>query len=163
MGIILNNGVRQPTIDIRDLQFAGGTPYETDMSAGHDKPVRVLPEEVAATVRRALSDVVLEGTGKRVQSAYHAADGSPLVLGGKTGTGDNRFDSFSAGHALIESRVVDRTSTFVFYLGDRFFGTITVCAGPQGRAILLYQCACGAAPEDDVATDPALVRSAHCE
>jgi hypothetical protein len=85
----------------------------------------VLPAEVAATVRRALSDVVLEGTGKRMQSAYHAADGRPLVLGGKTGTGDNRFDSFSAGHALIESRVVDRTSTFVFYLGDRFFGTIT--------------------------------------
>ncbi|HWE05573.1 MAG TPA: hypothetical protein VG274_02625, partial [Rhizomicrobium sp.] len=125
MGIILNNGVRQPTIDIRDLQFGAGTPYETDMSAGHDKAVRVLPAEVAATVRRALSDVVLEGTGKRIQSAYHAADGRPLVLGGKTGTGDNRFDSFSAGHALIESRVVDRTSTFVFYLGDRFFGTIT--------------------------------------
>ncbi|HWY16573.1 MAG TPA: transglycosylase domain-containing protein [Rhizomicrobium sp.] len=125
MGIILNNGVRQPTIDIRDLQFAAGTPYETDMSAGHDKPVRVLPVEVAATVRRALGDVVLEGTGKRIQSAYHAADGRPLVLGGKTGTGDNRFDSYSAGHALIESRVVDRTSTFVFYLGDRFFGTIT--------------------------------------
>ncbi len=26
---------------------------------------------------------------------------------------------------LIESRVVDRTATFVFFLGDRFFGTIT--------------------------------------
>lgn len=128
MGIILNNGVRQPTIDIRDLQFAPGTPYETDMSAGHAMPVRVLPAEVAATVRRALSDVVLEGTAKRIQSAYHSADGGPLVLGGKTGTGDNRFDSFSAGHALIESRVVDRTSTFVFYLGDRFFGTITAYA-----------------------------------
>ena len=72
-----------------------------------------------------MGDVVLEGTGTRIQSAYHAPDGKPLVLGGKTGTGDNRFDSYSAGHALIESRVVDRTSTFVFYLGDRFFGTIT--------------------------------------
>jgi hypothetical protein len=72
-----------------------------------------------------LGDVVLEGTGKRIQSAYHSAVGSPLILGGKTGTGDNRFDSYTASHALIESRVVDRTSTFVFYLGDRFFGTIT--------------------------------------
>jgi len=26
---------------------------------------------------------------------------------------------------LISQRVVDRTATFVFFLGDRFFGTIT--------------------------------------
>jgi hypothetical protein len=69
--------------------------------------------------------VVIEGTGKRFQSAYTDADGKPLPLGGKTGTGDNRFDTFGPGRGLISSRVVDRTATFVFYLGDRFFGTIT--------------------------------------
>lgn len=125
MGIIVNNGVRQPTIDIRNLSFAANTPYETDLSAGHATPERVLAPEVAATVRRALGDVVIEGTGKRFIAAYHDADGKPLMLGGKTGTGDNRFDSFSAGGGLIGSRVVDRTATFVFFLGDRFFGTIT--------------------------------------
>ncbi|MGH6876161.1 MAG: glycosyl transferase family 51, partial [Rhizomicrobium sp.] len=125
MGIVVDNGVRQPTIDIRSLQLASRTPYETDLSGGDEKPVRLLPPEIAATVRRALGDVVIEGTGQRFQSAYHGADGKPLALGGKTGTGDNRFDTFGTGRNLIESRVVDRTATFVFFLGDRFFGTIT--------------------------------------
>ncbi len=47
------------------------------------------------------------------------------MLGGKTGTGDNRFDRFGAGGGMISSRAVDRTATFVFFLGDRFFGTVT--------------------------------------
>lgn len=132
MGIIVDNGVRQPTVDIRSLQFATGTPYETDLKGGAEKPVRLLSPELASTVRRALGDVVIEGTGKRFQSAYTDADGNPLPLGGKTGTGDNRFDTFGAGRELISSRVVDRTATFVFYLGNRFFGTIT--AYVPGRA-----------------------------
>jgi hypothetical protein len=69
--------------------------------------------------------VVTEGTAKRVRGAFRDADGSPMPVGGKTGTGDNRFDTFGAGGRLIGQRVVDRTATFVFFLGDRFFGTIT--------------------------------------
>jgi hypothetical protein len=46
-------------------------------------------------------------------------------MGGKTGTGDHRFERYGKGGQLIESRVVDRTATFVFYLGDRHFGTLT--------------------------------------
>ncbi|HEY6579007.1 MAG TPA: hypothetical protein VIY09_06770, partial [Rhizomicrobium sp.] len=53
---------------------------------------------------------------------------------GKTGTGDNRFDTFGPGRSLIESRVIDRTATFVFYLGDRFFGTITAYVPGQQAA-----------------------------
>ncbi|MGH6889649.1 MAG: transglycosylase domain-containing protein [Rhizomicrobium sp.] len=132
MGIIVNNGVRQPTIDIRSLKFAAGTPYETDLRGGTEKPVRLLSPQLASTVRHALGDVVTEGTGKGFQSAYTDADGKPLLLGGKTGTGDNRYDTFGPGRSLISSRVVDRTATFVFYLGDRFFGTIT--AYVPGRA-----------------------------
>jgi hypothetical protein len=48
-----------------------------------------------------------------------------LPIGGKTGTGDNRYDRFGRGGRLISQRVVDRTATFVFYLGNRFYGTIT--------------------------------------
>lgn len=125
MGIIVNNGIKQPTIDVHDLHFAKGTPYQTDLAAGREKPARLLSPEVASTVKNALTDVVEEGTGKRFVAAYHGPNGQPLVLGGKTGTGDNRFDSFSAGGGLIGSRVVDRTATFVFFLGNRFFGTIT--------------------------------------
>jgi membrane peptidoglycan carboxypeptidase len=124
VGIILNDGVRRPTVDLERLRFAAGTPYETDLSVGSEGE-RVLAPEVAATVRRAMLAVVAEGTAKRVRGAFRAADGSPIPIGGKTGTGDNRYDTFGAGGRLIGQRVVDRTATFVFFLGDRFFGTIT--------------------------------------
>jgi membrane peptidoglycan carboxypeptidase len=124
MGIIVNNGVRLPSVDLERLDFAAGTPYATDMIAA-PAAQRVLAPEVAETVQRALSSVVAQGTGKALRGAYHAADGSLLPVGGKTGTGDNRYDRFGRGGRLISQRIVDRTATFVFYLGDRFFGTIT--------------------------------------
>ena len=124
VGIILNDGVLRPTVDLERLRFAVGTPYETDLMVGSEGE-RVLAPEVAATVRRAMLAVVADGTAKRVRGVFRAADGSPLPVGGKTGTGDNRYDTFGAGGRLIGQRVVDRTATFVFFLGDRFFGTIT--------------------------------------
>jgi len=124
MGIILNDGVRLPTVDLQRLSFAVGTPYETDMAVRPD-PQQVIAPEVAETVRRALMGVVAEGTAARLRGAYREADGSSLPVGGKTGTGDNRFDRFGPGGRVISQRVVDRTATFVFFLGDRFFGTIT--------------------------------------
>ncbi len=136
MGIVVNNGVRLPTVDLERLQFAAGTPYETDMTAA-PKPQRVLAPEVAQTVQRALSSVVAGGTAKAVSGVYRAPDGSLLPVGGKTGTGDNRYDRFGRGGRLISQRVVDRTATFVFYLGDRFYGTIT--AYVPGAAAAQYQ------------------------
>ena len=124
IGIILNDGMQLPTVDLHRLEFAAGTPYETDMAI-KPEPQRVLSTEVDATVRRALLGVVEDGTAKRLNGVYHTADGSLLPVGGKTGTGDNRFARFGAGGSLISQRVVDRTATFVFFLGDRFFGTIT--------------------------------------
>lgn len=53
-------------------------------------------------------------------------------MGGKTGTGDNRIESFGAGGRLIGSRSLNRTATFVFFLGDNHFGTLT--AFVPGRA-----------------------------
>jgi hypothetical protein len=81
--------------------------------------------EIAKTLRQALMGVVMEGTATRLRGAYHAPNGILLPVGGKTGTGDNRLDRFGRGGHLISQRVVDRTATFVFFLGDRFFGTIT--------------------------------------
>lgn len=124
MGIIVNDGVRLPTIDLRRLDFAAGTPYETDMTMAPE-PQRVLDPVVAETVQRALSSVVARGTATAIRGVYRATDGSLLPIGGKTGTGDNRLDRFGRGGRLVSQRVVDRTATFVFYLGDRFFGTIT--------------------------------------
>ena len=137
MGIILNDGVMLPTVDLEHLQFAAGTPYDTEMGFAPPAPERVMAPEVARTVRRMLMGVVAEGTGMRLRNAYVASDGTPLAVGGKTGTGDNRFESFAAGGRLIASRVVDRTATFVFFLGDRFYGTVT--AYVPGTAAVNYQ------------------------
>jgi hypothetical protein len=47
-----------------------------------------------------------------------------VPVGGKTGTGDHRFDVHGKGGVLISSRVVNRTATLVFFIGDRYFGTM---------------------------------------
>lgn len=124
MGIIMNDGVRLKTVDLQTLDFADGTPYQTDFAVA-PKPQRVFPAAVAAVARRALQGVVLNGTGARVRGVYHTADGSPMPVGGKTGTGDNRYHIYGRGGYLKGERVVDRTATFMFYLGNRFFGTLT--------------------------------------
>ena len=132
MGIILNDGVRQPTTDLERVVLAASTPYQTEMIYRPEAPERVMSTEVAATLRRALAGVVASGTAARVRGIYVGSDGRPLPVGGKTGTGDNRFESFGPGHQLVEARPVDRTATFVFFLGDRLYGTVTAfVSGPQ--------------------------------
>jgi hypothetical protein len=125
MGIILNDGVKQPTTDLEHVRFAADTPYETEMVYRPDVSRRVMSTEVAATLRRALAGVVDTGTAIRARGVFFGPDGKPLPIGGKTGTGDNRFETFGAGHQLIDARLVDRTATFVFFLGDRLYGTVT--------------------------------------
>jgi hypothetical protein len=70
-------------------------------------------------------DVVTRGTARRAFGALRAADGSPLSIGAKTGTGNNRYRVIEPDGRITEDRAIDRTSTVVFFLGDRFFGTIT--------------------------------------
>jgi membrane peptidoglycan carboxypeptidase len=131
MGIVLNDGVRRPAISIERLRFAEGTPYETTLKRAPE-PERVMSPEVAQIARRALMGVVAEGTARRLIGTYKAADGTPLEVGGKTGTGDNRYHTFGSGGGIVGSRVVDRTGTFVFFLGERFYGTVTAyVAGPE--------------------------------
>ena len=131
MGIVLNDGVRQPMVSIERLHFAEGTPYETTLKRAAE-PERVMSSEVAQVARRALMGVVAEGTARRLVGTYKAADGTDLPVGGKTGTGDNRYHHFAAGGGITGSHVVDRTGTFVFFLGDRFFGTVTAYVpGPE--------------------------------
>ena len=66
--------------------------------------------------------------------------GQPITIGGKTGTGDHRYQTYGKGGQLIDSRVVNRTATFVFYLGDRYFGTLTAAGARRaGRPVRLHQ------------------------
>lgn len=125
MGIIVNDGVRLPTIRVRKLHFAAGTPYEAVVGLGPLEGEPVLRPDVARTVRRALTDIAQNGTAKRAWGSFRDAAGQPIPIGGKTGTGDHRLDRYGPGGVLIESRAVARTATFVFFIGDRFFGTMT--------------------------------------
>jgi hypothetical protein len=124
MGILLNDGVRQSTARIDELHFAENTPYETRLALRGNPPERVLPPEVAATARRAAFDVVANGTARRLKDVLKLHDGSIVPIGGKTGTGDHRKDAFGRGGALLSSRVISRSATFMFVIGDRYFGTM---------------------------------------
>ncbi|MEX8518916.1 MAG: transglycosylase domain-containing protein [Leptothrix sp. (in: b-proteobacteria)] len=125
MGIILNDGVRDPTVHLEGLSFAAGTPYENVLHRQAAKSERVMASEVAQTLQKALAVVVEEGTARRLKGALDEPGATPLRVGGKTGTGDNRLNSYTRGGGLIGSKVTSRTATFVFYLGDRHFGTLT--------------------------------------
>nr|WP_246533178.1 transglycosylase domain-containing protein [Pseudomonas lalucatii] len=132
MGIILNDGIRQPTLRIDGLHFAADTPYDTRVARPASAGVRVMPSEVAAALRGALSQVVEGGTARRLQGSFSLPDGRQLTLGGKTGTGDNRVETVSRGGHVLSSRAMNRTATFVFFLGPRHYGTLT--AFVPGRA-----------------------------
>ena len=125
MGILVNDGMRVPMVSLSGLRFAANTPYDTRLSPKPPKGQRLMPAEVAQTVRRALAQVVETGTAVRLAGALKDSAGQPLTMGGKTGTGDHRFERYGKAGQLLESRVVNRTATFVFYLGDRHFGTLT--------------------------------------
>jgi membrane peptidoglycan carboxypeptidase len=125
IGTILNDGVRMPTLRIDSLHFAAGTPYETKVVNDPHVGKRVMPVEVARAMREALSQVVDAGTAKRVSGSFKLPDGIPLAMGGKTGTGDNRIAAIGSGGRIISSKSINRTATFVFYIGDHHFGTLT--------------------------------------
>ncbi|KJZ43494.1 transglycosylase domain-containing protein [Pseudomonas fluorescens] len=125
IGTILNDGVRMPTLRIDSLHFAANTPYETKLINDPDAGKRVMPSEVATAMREALSQVVDAGTAKRVSGSFVTPDGKPLAMGGKTGTGDNRIEAFGSGGRILSSKSINRTATFVFYIGDSHFGTMT--------------------------------------
>jgi membrane peptidoglycan carboxypeptidase len=123
MGILLRDGKQYPSIRVDSLHFGADTPYEAKLEHQFPQPRRVLSPELCGVVRGVLRDVVAQGTAVRARGAITEADGTPLPIGGKTGTGDNRV--YSTGPDGTRTSVaMSRTSTFVFYAGDRFFGTV---------------------------------------
>jgi len=125
MGIILNDGLKKPTLRLTQLHWGRGTPYETIMTPKPVQDERVMAPAVARAVRGVLAEVVERGTARRLAGAFSEPDGTPVIAGGKTGSGDNRFKTFNRHGGLTSSRAVNRTATFAFYLGDRYFGVLT--------------------------------------
>jgi membrane peptidoglycan carboxypeptidase len=123
-GIIQNGGVRHPVMRLEQLHFARGTPMETVFARQPGESERILPPEVAAVARQELFGVVEYGTARAAFESVKLSDGTILPLGGKTGTGDNRLETYSAGGAVIQSKAMSRTAAFVFVIGNRFYGTV---------------------------------------
>lgn len=125
MGIIQNDGYRFPTVRIDELQFAKDTPYEVTLANNKQMVTRVMHQEVARALKRALANVVQNGTARRLNGSLLDNQGQAIVMGGKTGTGDNRIATEIRDGRKISSTAINRTATFVFYLGDHHFGTLT--------------------------------------
>jgi hypothetical protein len=69
-----------------------------------------------------------------LRGSFPLGDGTTLPIGGKTGTGDHRFEVYSASGQVLESKVMNRTATFAFYLGGNFFGVMTVFVPGEAAA-----------------------------
>jgi membrane peptidoglycan carboxypeptidase len=134
VGIVLNDGIRAPTVRLSQVHFGENTPYDTQLVRQPVNGERVLSMAVAAQLRGELNGVVAHGTGRRLAGGFSLPDGTVFRVGGKTGTGDNRFTT--VGPRGRTSRVVNRTATFVFTIGDRFFGTIVAVV--PGAAAATY-------------------------
>lgn len=124
VGILVNDGRLLPTMETPKFHFAQGTPYETIMTRRTEPGEQLLDPAIARLVRREMIGVVENGTGRRVRGGLKLPDGTVMPIGGKTGTGDNQFHQYGKWGSLLSSRSVNRTATFAFFVGDRFFGTI---------------------------------------
>lgn len=125
MGILLNDGLGLPTSKFDTLHFAADTPYETQLQMLPAKGEQVLSPEVAAAARGAVMEVVAQGTAVRLKDTYKDKQGTPLAVGGKTGTGDHVRKIYAGRGRLIGTEVISRSAVFVFFLGDRHFGVLT--------------------------------------
>lgn len=133
VGIILNDGARYPLVRLDEVRLATDTPYQSDLHrSARDQGEQVLKPEVAQALRGAMRSVVESGTARRVFHSYERSDGQFYAIGGKTGTGDHRYETYGPGGQVLSSRVVNRTATFAFFIGDRFFGVISAhVPGPE--------------------------------
>jgi len=123
IGIIVNDGIRRPARILSRLHFAEGTPYET-VFAPTDVGDRVMNSAVAQALRHALAGVVTAGTARRANGLFIGPDNVPLSVGGKTGSGDNQLLTVSRESRRRSVQTINRTATFVFYIGDRYYGVL---------------------------------------
>ncbi len=131
MGIVLGDGMRYPKSSISRLTFGTETPYESSYEFSGKKAERVLSEEVARAAKKGLFDIVSSGTAVRLKDGIRIGE-EVLPVGGKTGTGDHRYVVYRGG--VKEKRVVNRTATFMFIIGDRYFGVVSAFVPGQDAA-----------------------------
>ena len=134
MGILINDGMRYPESKIQELRFGTGTPTETVAARTLQSGRQVISKEIVSAVKQELLGVVEKGTARRAFHSLVLSNGQLVPIGGKTGTGDNRLESFSSSGSLIGSKTVSRTATFTFIVGNRFYGTVIAFVPGQSAA-----------------------------
>ena len=143
VGILVNDGMRRPATTLTRIHFADATPYETVLERPLKTGEQVLAPEVARTMRKAMAEVVEQGTARRLNGAFKLADGSVLTVGGKTGSGDNRFETFNRSGGVVSSRATNRTATFVFYHRRALLRRHhRLRPGTRGRPIIILPARC---------------------
>jgi membrane peptidoglycan carboxypeptidase len=125
VGIIVGGGERRRIPLVQSLRFGPGTPYETAFEVQAADGERLMSEAVARALRATMVGVVERGTARRLDGAFAVAGADTLVVGGKTGSGDNRIQAVARNGERTSSRATNRTATLAFYVGDRFYGVIT--------------------------------------
>ncbi len=131
-GIIQNGGRRAQSTAIDGLAIGVGTPFATRFGFHPEAGEQLLAPEVAELVREAMTDVVDNGTARALRPLFQKAmkpGQKPIALAGKTGTGDHRHQVYAARGRLASSRAITRTATFVFTIGERFYGAVTIHVG----------------------------------
>ena len=121
VGIVLNNGRSIDEHRVSKLHFAEGTPFETIVQRKPQPSKQLITQEVTKHVRILLDSVVESGTAIRAKNSF-----KNLKVGGKTGTGDNRLETVDSAGNVLNSTALSRTATFVFHIGDHWFGSISV-------------------------------------
>lgn len=119
LGIVQNDGVMKKANIFWNITRAEDTPYEKIATPILDTGKQVMKPEIARSLREELQGVVNEGTGGRLKNIIKLPDGTIIPNGGKTGSGNNVVKSGN-GQVL---EVKNRTATWTFTIGDRFFGT----------------------------------------
>jgi membrane peptidoglycan carboxypeptidase len=137
MGILVNDGVRRPSILLDEIRLAPHTPYYVALRTSAVPGERVISAQVARAVRAVLEGVVENGTARRLRGAFVGADGAVIPAGGKTGSGENRRGTFTPAGRRVASDALNRTAAFTFFVGDRHFGVIT--ASVDGPASANYR------------------------
>ena len=126
VGILMNDGVKYPLVRLEEVHLASETPFDVSLTRSDtNEGIRVLRPEVARALRHTMHEVVRSGTARRAFHAFKRSDGEYLLVGGKTGTGDHRFETYDQRGNVLTSKVVNRTATFTFWIGDRFFGVLS--------------------------------------
>src|SRR5439155_2214396 len=77
IGIIVNDGLRMPTVRLEELRFGSGTPYHTVLEPQPAPGMRVMEAAVARAVGDVLASLLGRGSVRGVAVGFRRQGGGP--------------------------------------------------------------------------------------